>query len=177
MMILVSAGHHPYRKGASYKNWYEYDEAKIWASLISNKLGQYGMVVPPGLLPEKVDFVNSQSPDLAVEIHFNAAMKDGVNVGEGSETLYCPGSMKGRRAAAIVQESVSQIFRPNRGTKEGWYKMDRNKGPDYFLAKTRCPALIVEPEFIQHKEKIQDNRDAACAAIAQALTDVLGELS
>ena len=41
----------------------------------------------------------------------------------------------------------------NRGAKEGWYRMDPNNGPDAFLAKTKCPAIIVEPFFLDSSEE------------------------
>lgn len=182
-MILVSIGHHPYRKGACYKNFCEFDEAKIWQALICHYLGEHGLGVPTGVLKEKIDFINAQ-PDatLAVEIHFNAAVKwvdkdgDGVydegedvHVGKGCETLYYPNSEKGKLAAHIVQDKLSTIFEPDRGAKEGWYKMNKANGADMFLKRTKCTSLIIEPEFIHRKELIQKNRHEACVVIANAL--------
>jgi len=171
-MILISAGHHPYRKGAHFGDFYEYDEAKQWVSLIVNCLGSDGMVVPGGVLKEKIAFINdSTNAVIAAEIHFNSAKKDGKHVGRGCETLYYPGSKKGKEIANIVQRELSRVFEPDRGVKEGWYQMNPEKGPDIFLKKTKCPSVIIEPEFIHHKEVIQTNREVACAVIAAALLE------
>ena len=175
-MIYVSAGHHPEKQGACHNGFCEHDEAKKWASLIANHLGHDGMVVPVGTLKTKVDFINSRTPsdnDVAIEIHFNSAMKDGVHIGRGSETLYYPGSKRGEEIAAKVQFTLGGIFVPDRGAKEGWYQMNEAKGPDFFLARTRCTAIIIEPDFIHRKAKIESKRDLACEAIAKTLIDVI----
>lgn len=171
MTIAISAGHHPSRPGACYKGFCEHPEAVLWATLVVDLLGyQHAVQVPPGTLREKVGFINGLGCEAAVEIHFNSAVdRDGNRVGEGSETLYYPGSARGRELAERLQSAIAPHFPPDRGVKEGWYRMDPSKGPDYFLARTRCPAVILEPEFIHHVERIRSRRDAACAAIAAAL--------
>lgn len=188
-MILVSIGHNPYKKGARYGDFFEFDEASRWVPLIVNALGSKGMAVPAGKLPDKVDFINAHQPELAIECHFNSFQQwkdlnhDGkmtedemFHTGKGCETLYYPGSAKGKKLAMIVQESLSQIFFPDRGVREGYYRENPNNPPDYFLAKTHCPAVIIEPDFIHRKDIIQQNRDAACQAIAGALLTALEEL-
>jgi hypothetical protein len=74
---------------------------------------------------------------------------------------------------------------PDRGAKEGWYKMDRpgvidfygdedgDEMPDYFLRKTNCPALILEPEFIQQYGHIKNSRKVGTQAIAAAIQETL----
>ncbi len=172
-MIMVSAGHHPYRKGASFNGFYEYDEAALWVPEIVRFLNGKGMAVPAGKLPEKVAFINSHDADMAVEVHFNSAMIGGEPIGKGCETLYCPSSARGKALAQQVQDAIAPLFPPSRGIKEGWYQMNKDKGPDYFLVKTKCPAIIVEPEFIHRKEIIQRRRMEACEAIAGALLGAL----
>ena len=181
-MIFVSAGHYPSKPGATHEGFTEYDEAIIWAELIVEALGNEGVLVPTGFLGQKIDFINARSPDLAIEIHFNSfkvwkdANQDGIMTddelhaaGRGSETLYYPGSKSGHRLAELVQLAVSKLFKPDRGVKEGYYRMQKKNGPDFFLAKTTCPAVIVEPEFIHRKELIQENREASCELITSAL--------
>jgi N-acetylmuramoyl-L-alanine amidase len=176
-MIFVSAGHYPSKPGATYHGFAEYDEAAIWAEAIVELLGDEAMLVPTGFLGHKVGFINAREPTLAMEIHFNAATDaDGNNVGRGCETLYYPGSIKGERLAEIVHGALTPVFEPDRGIKEGWYRMDEKNGPDYFLAKTSCPAIIIEPEFIHRKDIIQDNRLVACELLATALIDAAKEL-
>ena len=175
-MIYVSAGHHTEKPGACFEGFCEHYEAMLWQSAIANYLGHDGMVVPAGTLKEKVDFINSRprhNDDVAIEIHFNSAMKDQVHVGKGSETLYYPESKRGELVAAHVQNSMSALMTPDRGIKEGWYQMNKAKGPDFFLAKTVCTSIIIEPEFIHRKAKITGRRDKACALIAKALLEII----
>jgi hypothetical protein len=185
-MIFLSPGHHPSAPGAVFQGFAEHDEAVRWVEEIYKNLPpDTALKVPPLVLQQKVDFINKRNiigRSIAIEVHFNSAKKwndidhDGVvddgeetNVGRGSETLYLPGSVKGQILANSVQAAVSQVFTPSRGVKEGYYQANPAKGPDYFLAKTICPAVIVEPEFIQFKKEIQEGRAMACALIAKAL--------
>ena len=179
-MLFISAGHHQAAKGAEYKGFNEHDEAQTWVSLIANHLGSDCMVVPTGYLRDKVAFINTHTTDvqkdLAVEVHFNSAVKDGVHIGKGSECLFYPTSIRGYLLAEAVQETLGELFPPNRGVKEGWYRMKKTNGPDFFLERTSCTALILEPEFIHRKAKIQQKRETACKQIAEALmTFILNE--
>lgn len=97
----------------------------------------------------------NRDPDccLAAELHFNAG---GTSNTEGCETLYCPGSSKGQRAAQAFQKAYLRteekdhgVRTRDRGVKEGWYRMQKNGKIDYFLRATAMPAIILEPEFIQ----------------------------
>jgi len=167
-MILISAGHYKEKPGSSYGDFAEHQEAVIWRDILVDMLD--GDPVPAGILRNKVEFINSAKPDLAIEIHFNDAINSsGERIGEGSETLYYPGSIKGLRIANLVQSELSKIFGPNRGAKEGWYRMDKRYGPDFFLARTSCVSIIIEPEFVVNAEKIRANRESGCRAIADAL--------
>lgn len=200
-MIFISAGHFPQQPGAVYEGFVEHDEAMIWARSIVELLGASAMLVPTGTLKQKVAFINPRCTpgSICAEIHFNDAVKwrdkngDGKvtpdeleHVGEGAETLYCPGSEKGRALAAAVQDAIDHLFPykwtdhnrnglqerdelTGRGVKEGWYRMDRTKGPDFILKQTACPCVIVEPEFVQRRDRIVRHREAACAALATAL--------
>lgn len=187
-MIFVSAGHHEKAQGAKFNDFTEYGFTVPWADLITELLGDKAIRVPNGTLKDKVKFINSYAikSDLAVELHFNSAkmwkdqnengvIDDGemVNVGRGSETLYYPSSKTGERAAFIIQSALGSLMQPNRGIKEGWYQMNRSKGADFFLAKTRCTSLIIEPEFIDNVMKIQMNKTAACSCIASSLLEVI----
>lgn len=204
-VIFISAGHFPQQPGAVYDGFVEHDEAMIWARRIVELLGADSMLVPTGVLKAKVAFINARNVpgSVCMEIHFNDAVRwrdknaDGKvtddeleHVGEGAETLYCPGSEPGKRLALAVQQSIEHLFPykwtdhnrngiqerdelTGRGVKEGWYRMDKSKGPDFILAKTVCPTVIVEPEFVQRRDRIIANREAACAAMAQALRSLV----
>lgn len=170
MNIMISAGHHPAAPGACHNGFCEHDEAVKWLPAIAQHLEGYAILVPPGVLANKVAFINSQHPTIALEVHFNSSPS---GMGEGSETLYFPGSVRGRLLAECVQSHLSDVFSPNRGAKEGYYRMDRSKGPDYFLSRTKCTSIIVEPEFIRHRSKIENNREQGAVAIAQGILDYL----
>lgn len=186
MAILISAGHYAQRPGAvNAEGISEFPETLVWANLLASNCTSFGAVaaiVPSGTLPEKVEFINEYpSPvSMAVEVHFNSSSSGG----RGSETLYCPRSVKGKRLADITQNVLGALLPPNRGSKEGWYHMDRpdiidfagdvngDEKPDYFLVRTRCPSIILEPEFIQNYDKIGTSRDIVCEALAHVWSTI-----
>jgi N-acetylmuramoyl-L-alanine amidase len=176
-MIFISAGHYPAHPGATHERFIEHDEAVVWRNLLIDKLIPLEvMSVPSEVLRSKVDFINArlQNGDLALEIHFNSALdKEGNHVGRGCETLYYPGSKKGKEFAEACQIALAEVFPPDRGVKEGWYRMDPTRGADFFLEKTKCPAVIIEPEFVHHSNIIQDNREEACENLSIIIRDLI----
>jgi len=177
-MIFISAGHHPGAPGATFERFIEHDEAVIWSGLMNDSLGESGTLVPPGTLQSKVDFINSRllNGDVAIEIHFNAARdKDNLPVGKGCETLYYPGSENGKHLATLCQEALALCFPPSRGVKEGWYRMDPERGADFFLARTKCPAIILEPEFVHRSDLIIENREMAIGLMIDNLKEFTNE--
>lgn len=190
-MIAVSAGHHKRKPGACYQGFCEHEEAVRWQKLIVEALGTQAVAVPTGVLKTKVEFINNLKPDFAVEIHFNSAKvwndlnENGIvdegevkNVGKGCLTLHYPESHKGIMIANEVQDGLEQIYdRHWNGVMPGYYRMDPQYGIDYFLARTLCPSVIIEPEFIHRKYAIVTNRGAACSAIANALISAKEKLN
>lgn len=173
-MILISAGHYADKPGAHYAGSYEYPETTVWAALIMSELQRRHVpcaLVPNGRLGEKISFVNKQEkPALAIEVHFNS---DVDHAGTGCETLYCPGSVLGEVAAGFVQARMAGVMGHNRGIKEGWYRLDPARGIDRFLKATKCPALIVEPEFIHNFDLIFVHRYRCAEAIVDGVVDFL----
>ena len=147
-----------------------------WASRVVRLLGSSkGVLVPPGRLPEKVSYINSmEHVACAVEIHFNGAPSPNVR---GGETLYHHTSAKGRSLATGLHGALmtgAPVLKPDRGVKKGWYRMNPTNGPLYFLRKTKCPAVIVEPGFLEGQISELNNRgimDRACQAMATFLSD------
>ena len=184
-MIFISAGHYPQRPGACYHEFCEHSEAVRWAfethAILKKSVGDRVVIVPTGTLRAKTAFINVypfEGASICAEIHFNSAMKDGRHIGEGCETLFMPESQKGAYMANAVQEAlVEKGGYRDRGIKEGWYRMNRLNGANYFLSKTLYPAVIIEPEFIQHVERIQSTRGAGCEAIAESLLNVYQEFN
>lgn len=184
--VGLSVAHYPKRVGATSCGFSEHYESEVWTLLVKKALEGRGVevvVAPVGGLTSKVAWLNKQNVDVALEIHFNGSVNPKVS---GCETLYYPGSKKGARFASIVH-SCYEVFmgNKNRGVKEGWYRMDRphvvdypedkegDEKPDYFLKKTNCPALILEPDFISQIENITKKRFTASAKIAQGILQFL----
>ena len=198
-MILLSAGHYPESQGACYNEFCEYEEAEKWVDIMeillrgrveTKRVPAWPLLItkdtPPQYKQGKINFINAQTTaKLAVEIHFNS---DTSHSARGSETLYCPGSVKGRHAARAVQDAISSLLGPNRGAKEGWYRMDKPGHIDYpgdvegdekidaFLGMTRPVALIIEPEFIHNRLVIESLRQVVCEVMADALVEIVNNL-
>ncbi len=181
-IIGLSNAHYPAAAGAHSNGFYEHQESIIWTSIVRKHLLDKGytvVVAPIGRLPQKVRWLNKQKPVVAVEIHFNGSSNPHVN---GCETLYHPNSRKGRELALRTHFELAKVMdNNNRGVKEGWYRMDApgridyigdvdgDEHPDYFLARTNCPAIIIEPEFISNVRNITVKRWEASAAIAKGI--------
>ena len=190
--LLLSAGHYPARTGASWKGTKEHDVAVKWVDEIADYLTWKGVNVvqiASKPLKDKVQNVNSWtlSDDcIAVELHFNSA---GATYVQGNETLYYPNSKAGKSIATtynsrFIQSAMAWVVK-DRGIKEGWYKMDRpgiidfygdkdgDEMPDYWLRKTACPALILEPVFMCQLDDIGNEWVEVAHSIADALIEVL----
>lgn len=178
--VFIAAGHHPKAPGAGFEGFYEHDEADRWLDEMF-KLDLDGRVlvrIPTGPLKDKADFVNRRCApgDVALELHFNSAVNAaGERVGSGSVTLYCPNSEEGMQLAHAAQEVLKAHFPPDRGIVAGWYRGDQTRGGYYFLERTRCPAIILEPEFVHHRDLIQAKRAEVAPAIAVAMAAYVGE--
>lgn len=197
-VLILSIGHYPAAGGAKWHDLIEHTEIFRWMNFIYGRLSKYNDIsthlVDVGKLTAKVNQVNeivrqtkvmrAVVPILAVELHFNAA---GSTYVSGNETLYYPGSVTGKAAAhkfndEFIEYAEAQygMHIKNRGAKEGWYWMDRpnvvdysgdvdgDEKPDYFLRKTSCTSLILEPHFLCELEGMDDWHCSA-TAVAEAL--------
>lgn len=164
-MIYLSAGHHPKAPGAAWKGFVEHSEANAWVWEMLDWLPE-AVVVPTGDLNRKISWLNQRATakDILVEVHFNAATPSA----RGCETLYAPGSTRGREIATKLQGVLERFF-VGRGVKEGWFQQDPKRGPLAILSRTRCTAIIIEPEFVYNAELIRSRRKACCVALAQEL--------
>jgi len=153
--IAVSIGHHPERPGYSTDKTSEYQEMCVVAGYLVQALQKHGymaFLIGSRPLDQKVAQVNNISgkADCAIELHLNAAG------GVGFETLYMPGSKKGKSLAQSVNGSMGEYLGSrNRGVKAGYYQMNPNNEPDYFLRATNCPAIITEAYFLDNNEECE----------------------
>ena len=178
--VFIAAGHHPKAPGAGFEGFYEHDEADRWLDVMFalDPDGRVLVRVPTGPLKDKAEFINRRCTggDIAVELHFNSAVNAaGEHVGSGCVTLYYPNSEPGLRLADACQEVLAAAFPPSRGLVAGWYRGDQSRGAYYFLERVRCPSVILEPEFINHRDLIQSKRAEVAPALAVALAAYVGE--
>lgn len=213
-MILLSAGHYPKSPGVTYGGLVEHSVATEWVNIIAFHVRERMAVdiIPTGPLAifkrdvagavvkaangkpivvgGKVHVVNEahrgrRPVALVAELHFNG---DAARQQRGSETMYCPGSTRGKLAASIVQGHLGKVLPPDRGIFDGWLKRDRPGVVDYpgdvngdehiaaFLELTDPVAIIIEAEFIHNRAAIEAMRDEACQAIALGLVQAAESL-
>lgn len=93
--------------------------------------------------------VNKQPYDLAIEMHFNAAIPSA----HGCEALYYSGSKKGEEYAQLFCEIITRNYGTrNRGAKQISTPQERGYG---FLHNIDAPAIILEPFFGSNIEAVQ----------------------
>lgn len=178
--VFITPGHYPGAPGAGLDGFYEHDEAVRWVEVIRQADPDSNVFVcVPGLtLKEKAIFINRRchaERDVAVEIHFNSFVDEqGQHKGSGSVSLYYPGSSDSKQLAQACQGVLAEHFPPDRGVVAGWYRGDERRGPYYFLEKIACPAVILEPEFVHHRDIIQSRRNTVALALAAALAAYVG---
>ncbi len=168
--IAISIGHFPGSEGAGVDPFQEYPLLAPVAGFVIRYLhghGHQAWMVPAGPLEEKVLWVNTKGFDLVVDIHANAGG------GHGCETLHHPHSQRGKTFARIVQEHLpGMISEKDRGAKPGYYRGDPGRGVCYWLEKTKEPALILEPVFMDNEpgmNKLKHTPENLGRSIAHAL--------
>lgn len=171
MKLALVIGHGPSAdKGAwnLFRHVNELDWNRGLAGLIARHLEQSPVEcvvvhreiekVPP------VARVNALRPGIAVELHCNAY--DGE--ANGTEMLYWPSSLVGKRLAEYLQGAALHALRlKDRGVKPRGY----GRG-EKFLRDTHCPAVIWEPFFIDNDKDFliaQSRKEALAAGFAQAV--------
>lgn len=118
-------------------------------------------------LNQLVRDINTMEPDLVVSLHCNAAE---AKTATGTETLYWPTSVKGKRLAECVQaRMVKALGLADRGVKP--------RDNLAILRGTKCPAIIVEPFFISNGADYKKvDIDALAKAILLGVSDYVGNV-
>lgn len=112
-----------------------------------------------------IDEVNGLRPAAAVELHLNAFNAKA----SGTEMIHYPGSTKGKDLAVLLQQAAVKVLAlPDRGVK-GPQAGGRGMA---FLAKTSCPAVIVESFFIDNPTDLARG-NAKKQALAEAYAAAL----
>ena len=174
MKVFWSVGHDAKRQGA-YNKKHDIHEYPICIELTQYcveeaiELGLDCEKVYSDRLSKAIEEVNMRCDknDIAVEIHINA-MKGADHI-HGCETMYCVGSVRGKKLARHVQDVMLRDL-DQRDCKNdarddlGW------------LEKTKCTAIIPEPFFLSNEEDLKkfilDDKEAGLRRIAKAM--VLG---
>ena len=106
---------------------------------------------------EEVKEANASKADIAVSFHTNAGK------GDGSETWYSKGSVKGAKLAELCEKHTKQIGQNSRGVKPSQSL--------YFVKYTTMPAVICECAFIDNdidNDIIDTNEECKTFGIAYA---------
>jgi len=149
--IAISAGHSGEDPGACYFGLVEHEVAlqvvhdfQILFYKVKDLTENFELIIVPSVsLEEKVDFINSHNPLLAVEIHFNAYYDKRAH---GTECLFFPTSGRGARLAYFIQKELCESLKTkDRGIKP--------RGDLYFLKYTKCTAVVTESLFISNEEE------------------------
>lgn len=116
----------------------------------------------------RVSIANNAKADAFVSIHCNSAVN---STAHGAETLYYPGSEKGKTLAEGIQNCLVKTGLDNRGIKE--------RGDLFVLKHTTMPAVLVEVAFMSHhhdRALLTDPifQDKAARAIAEGTAAFLG---
>lgn len=92
----------------------------------------------PADLAARTDLLNARRCDVAVSVHFNAAVNTAAR---GFESFHFPGSTFGARLATAINDALAAAFpdHPNRGVKAANFHM---------LRETNMPSALVELGFL-----------------------------
>lgn len=167
--VAIAVGHHPEKRGASWNGWSEYELLAPVAGYLVRELTRAGLdayLVPSGRLATKVEWINAGNFTAAVELHGDAGG------GSGGTALYYPGSTAGQALAEAVDNAMEAVLGADRRrARPGYFRGDPARGVLYFLARTACPAVVVEPEYLRARlDTFRDNPQAIAQGIAAGVS-------
>jgi len=97
-----------------------------------------------GNLKEKVDKINKEQVDLAIELHHDANKNKNIR---GASVLYHPGSKKGKKLAKSIIDSIKMSYKC-KGIFEGYRRLDKRQPILYFIRRTRMIAVLIECAYL-----------------------------
>jgi N-acetylmuramoyl-L-alanine amidase len=176
--VFIGVGHGGSDPGASGNGFEESDLNLSIALACQAELVRHGVVVQMSRtkdenddLTEEIEECNKFNPDLAADIHNNAGG------GDGAEVFHSINGGTGKTLAVNILGEIQKVGQNSRGAKT----RKNSKGADYygFIRLTKCPAVIVECAFVDHKKDIQiidtpAEQKAMGIAIAKGILKTLG---
>lgn len=166
--VAIAAGHCPPDLGAACQGYFEFKEVVRIAIYVADILHERcicSVMEYYGSLRRKVRDINFLTPDVAVEIHLNAAHDTSAH---GCEVLHFKNSPSAVNLAQCIQDELVcdvELF-------DRKIKSDRHlRRYLYFLRKTRCPAVIVEPLFITNAKDRVLLRNGGHMRLAKEIAD------
>lgn len=184
--VFLGVGHGGADSGAVGNGLKEKDLTLAIALETQKVLVRHGVIVQMSrtkdendALTEEIKECNAFKPDLAVDIHINAAG------GDGAEVFY---HYKGGTSLLLATNITSEIAKIGQNLRTGTsgkadglkYKLN-SSGSDYFgfIRQTSAPAVVVECAFIDNAKDIQiidtlAEQKAMGVAIAKGILKTLG---
>ena len=182
MKIAISIGHGRnasggYDSGAVGGGYHEFKLAKEIGKYAGEALAVYDCDVDimnyngEAYLTDRINYINKNGYDLALEIHLNA------NGGTGSEVYYKHGNTAGKKLAAAISKSIAN----NLSIKDRGAKIKLSGNVDYFgfVRSVKCQSLLVETVFIdtasdRNKVVTAAGQKKCGQAIASAIANYYG---
>jgi len=155
-IVLIDPGHGGEDPGAVAAGVRESDIAldvalRLAQELVDQRcvpiLTRYRDITTP--LAARVETERLVEPDLFVSVHCNAADNQAAS---GMEVWTSPGETPADRAATAILEALVAAF-PGRRVRTDWEDGDPDREARFYvLRRTRCPAVLVELEFLTNPE-------------------------
>lgn len=178
--VFIGVGHGGSDPGAVANNVKEKDLNLQIALACKDYLTQYGVEVKMSRtkdendpLSEEIRECNIFSPDLAVDIHCNAAN----GKGDGAEVFHHYGGGTGKTLATNILDEIIKTGQNSRGVKT----RKNSAGQDYygFIREVTAPAVIVECAFVDNATDLEilateGKRKSMGQAIAKGILKTLG---
>ena len=175
LTIVIDAGHGGIDPGATGNGLKEKDRALTYALKIGKELEGLGFNVIYTRtrdqfieLRNRSNLSNNVNATIFISIHLNSFGKASAN---GAETLFHPGSIKGKSLASKIQNEIvkNELCNSDRGIKP--------RSNLHVLKATKAPAVLVELGFISNEKDVEllaRKEEEIVQAIAKATSEYLG---